>query len=641
MGLENISIKLLGVPTIEVEGRSFTSFRSNRIPALLGLLASRPGPSQRDIIADSLWPDHMSSEGRHNLRQVLLYVKQLLGDQVLIARRNTVELHPDCSSDLSTLLQVNNPLLSPGEKIEAATKAIAAYRGEFLSGYEDEWVYPVRSTCTRAYISALLLLSQHLLPTNPSRSLELADRAIQAEPYLEGARAAKIHALRTLGEEASAHKEFTNYRQLLATELGIEPSHIAIDALNQEETQPPAIEPTNEQAEAINFLLASNRSRYGLDLAIAMAQYWMAKGQAVHGVEPIAFALKANEKNSSSDSFLAGKVVHAELLFVTGNTYESREILVEVLPKLGKNLTRIRALILLGRISSHSYQPQAGADFAKQGLNLANAIGSAEEQIDAYRVAAEIAFQLENPELGEEYSAVCIDLARQIGDWQSFAHATSVVAMIRYRGGRLDEAISAVQTGLDELVDKQTNRAASIRIRFYRVLEEIGDVERALDGYRQGIEDIRKFRDPVNLAIALTYLGDLLTTRREYDEAVSLHNEALSIRRELWERLGEATSLRGLGRAYRKMGQLDDAQSVLRESARLFLACDALPGHASSLLELAYVSQAMGEREMALRIASRAKELLFGMSKHARQTIGPQGDLLADDADRLVRSLIA
>lgn len=639
-----ILVRLFGIPSIVVDGQTITTFRSNRIPALFALLSSRSGSWSREVVATTLWPDSVEEDARHNLRQVLLYIKQILGDQAIVATRQSLSLGPNVQTSLQSVLRVQDSLLSPEDALSAATEAVAAYQGTLLPGFDDEWLEPIRYQCNHAYIAALVRLSDYFVHSDPSRALDHIDQAIQVEPFLENLRAKKIQILMGMGEHASAHREMATFRKFLDQELGIEPSKIALDALSSGDGDGPelaAAPVTTPPEDPIDYLLHSHRPSRGLRLAINMAAYWASSGAYEKGIEALRRAIDLSRGVVSKDLECQALNEIAELMIRQVRFFEAQQVLDRVLKNATAPSVRLAALTNLLRLHIYTYQTGPTRAHLTEALTLAETLGSPEEVMDIYRWASEIEIQFGDLESGKKHADQCAEIARQIGDWHIFATAICQIAVALARSDRPDEANRAIQTGLHELQDKAGRHAAFTRGRFSRILEELGETALAEQGYRRAIEDARKYDDQVGLAVALTYLGDLLHVSQRNEEALKFHEEALAIRREIHEQLGEATSLRGIGRIYLSEGRLDEAREALRESSRLFMLCDAEPGHASALLELARVDDRSGDQERALRIAVRARDLLLGMSTPLRLQIGPSGDTLADDADQLVKELSA
>ena len=72
---------------------------------------------------------------------------------------------------------------------------------------------------------ALEALAGHLITVDRcGEAVGAAGAAVRAEPLRESARAALIHVHLADGNQGEAVREFTRYRTLLATELGLAPT---------------------------------------------------------------------------------------------------------------------------------------------------------------------------------------------------------------------------------------------------------------------------------------------------------------------------------------------------------------------------------------------------------------------------------
>ncbi|MBS1703146.1 MAG: tetratricopeptide repeat protein [Armatimonadetes bacterium] len=636
-----ILVRLFGTPSVRVGERTTTSFRSSRIPALFALLASNTGPVSRETAAAALWPDSSEGDARHNLRQTLLYIKQLLGSEAVSATRQSISLGTATKVDVGVILRVQDSLLSPDESLAAASDAVAAHQGALLPGFDDEWLEPIRYQCSHAYVAALVRLSDSLVQSNPARALEYADAAIQVEPFLENLRARKIRILMAMGEQASAHRELASFREFLDQELGIEPSRVALEAIVSDNapSRSSLDSKVASSEQPISVLLASSRPSRGLQLAIDMTPYWIACGAIEVGIQTLRHSLDALRGRVPKDLEHRGMIQLTVLLTNRAQYFEAKQLLDQVLAATENPHVRLLAQLETMRLLIFLYQGHRVESLRTSVLELAHRIGTEEEIMDTYRWIAGLEVQAGDLGTARHYAERCAELAKKIGDWQAFATAISLVAEVHAKVGLAGEAKSAVQMGLRELQDKSGRYAVFTRGRFSRILEELGEVAIAEKGYRKTIEDSRKGGDQHGLAVSLTYLGDLLHQLGKEDEALIRHREALQIRQEMGEPLGEATSLRGIGRALLGLGRLEEAREALRESSRLYLLCEAVPGHASVLVDLAHVAERSKRHDLARRLAIRARDLLIGMPASARMTIGPMGNKVIDDVESLIRSL--
>ncbi len=80
-----------------------------------------------------------------------------------------------------------------------------------------------------------------------------------------------------------------------------------------------------------------------------------------------------------------------------------------------------------------------------------------------------------------------------------------------------------------------------------------GDIDGAYEDYEKVLENAQQLQVSSREADALFHLGQLQTRKKEYQQALKTHKDALSIRRSLRDKLKEAQSLNDIGELYRLM----------------------------------------------------------------------------------------
>ncbi len=639
-------IRLLGVASVWVGTAEVTSFRSSRIPALFGLLATRPGAWLRETVAARLWPDQLCSEGRHNLRQIVLHVNHMLGEDLLRCTYQTVEFAPGVETDIAKVFAYEGALRAHVDQMALAELIVTEYRGEFLVGFLDDWVVGTRARCERIYLSALLDLADHYSTDSPTLSLRYADRATTVDPYLDGARVRKIRALRRLGENSLAQREFISYRDLLAVELGIAPAITVLDELQKAPIQARKSEVTPSYStgstfESIEFLVANDQIPDALELGIACVPVWTARRLSSHGEVCLRSLLECYPAERPRHLYHRGLIALANLMYEQGDRFEAKtlieanELSFDALPsKLGANL-------FLARLHTAGFQSELALGYVQHCLELADTgdVTLSDQVISALRLGAEANLNLGRLSEAEEMAERCIKLAEQLGDWKSSTSVLTVVCYAKIASGDVSAVVLAVEDAIRLLEDRPGAEAAFTRVRFARVLEEAGVVEMAQNGYERGIAEARKLGDQFGLVVSLTYLGDLLSKQENPGAALEMHEEALSLRSGPSQLLGRATSLRGIGRALIQLERYQEAESALGESASLFDSVGAALGQASSLYELARVAAYNGEVQRAIRLATRTKKLMAGSSTASLRTIGPGAESMVNEVDVLIGTL--
>jgi tetratricopeptide (TPR) repeat protein len=92
-------------------------------------------------------------------------------------------------------------------------------------------------------------------------------------------------------------------------------------------------------------------------------------------------------------------------------------------------------------------------------------------------------------------------------------------------------------------------------------------------------------------------------------DAVATHEVALAAAKRLADPPALAFTHRGLGRAYGRVGRLDEAETHLEQSAELFTALGSPAGAARTELSLAGLAERRGRYRVALHHANRALDL--------------------------------
>lgn len=613
-----------------------TPLRSSRVEALLAYLVAYEGrPCFRTTLAEALWPGREQNAAHQNLRQALLTLRHTLGDiaeEAVEANRRYVRLLPRAiDSDLALF----RGFLSTGD-LEAA---VAAYEGPFSPTLDDAWALEVRADLARAHLQALLELSDTLRAGDPARALEYAERAVREEPFHDGARARKIRALRALGEEARALLEFEAYEAYLEDELGLRPARIVEEALSDAAPTPPSPPPTapTEIGTAIEVLLEGDRPEAGIRLAISLTPYWVQTGQAAAGLARLDQTF--SRWDGARDSELLGQtgLAAATLALRAGLNDRAQVEALFALDRLSRPDERASALICLAMCRNRGRAWHEGRRFALAALRVIRGHGRASLESEAWAHLANAHVYGGAPDRGIARARRAFSLAT--ASRLSRSMAGLVLAHGYAQKGERPAGIAALVEAQAAIASLKTPEASARRASIARIFEELGERDRAEAGYLGAVAEFRTYQDLWNLAIALTYLGDFMTATERPTEAIPLHEEALVIRERTGDRVGYATSLRGLGRARLARGEAKAAREALRESVRVYTETEATPGAASSLLALSLAERELGRPELAYRLAARAYGLFQGMSAAVLTTIGPDSAELIPTAKALICEL--
>lgn len=634
-----VSIQLFGEPLLCVRGEP-VGFRTARIPALLGFLVANGARAARRVdIAGALWPEREPNLAHQNLRQTLLRLRQCLGeeaDETIVTSHRDVRLRSEADIDVLSFRR-----LVAGKSVDEFRQALSLYRGPFLATFTDEWITPFRAEMSRALIKGLLDAADVLVASDPAQAASFAEMAIAEEPFHDGARVRKIQALRALGEETLALREFEEYETLLLDELGLRPSQSVSEALNYPAAvrSSPAVEtlPPTDLDAIVQVLQKNDRPSDLVRLAVSVTPYWIQIGQPEAGLRRLDEARErwtspAEEPGLDAQAHLAAASLSIRAGYLERAIRDAQSAL-ERAPTQGE---QAEANLALARGHIRRRATLEARYHALQSIRQARRSRESVVQ-EAYSILA-------NAHLfdGEAHrAAASARRARRAaeGSGNGYAQASTHLAFaLKYAGDEAGARV-ALEEGLERVAGERSPATTGLRANAARLFDELNDFERAEAAYRAAIDEYRTFEERWALSIVLTYLADLRWTLGDAESAIALHREAMEMRRATGDSVGIATSLRGIGRGQAMLGDWAAARTSLREAVTLYGEGDALPGVASCLIPLARAEAALGAPGVARRLAARAVQLLRSMSVVVRTTIGPRSERLLPEAEALLAEL--
>jgi DNA-binding SARP family transcriptional activator len=215
-------LTLLGPPAAALEdGRPVTPPLAAKSLALLAFLTLEPREHTREELAGLLWGESPEAEARASLRQALMQLRAVLGDE-LAADRRLVRLAQPIECDVLRFgrLAAAEPRAAVGLDIP-----------RFLSGFSvrhaprfEEWVAETRAALLHRYTELLGTLSREAMGQWRWRdAVEFADRWLSCEPFSDEAARLAIEARYLAGDRGGALARFAEYRSALERETGCEP----------------------------------------------------------------------------------------------------------------------------------------------------------------------------------------------------------------------------------------------------------------------------------------------------------------------------------------------------------------------------------------------------------------------------------
>lgn len=212
-------------------------FRSQKIGALLAYLALYPDRLHtREELADLFWSEVGQEASRGNLRTALASLRRQLeppdtpAGTVIVTRGNThISLNPDTVvtdiAEFETAISAAARVQNPEQKMTHLERVVQLYDGPLLRGYYDTWALNERERFADAYLRAVRQLTLlHESAGEMDTALDLARRAVTADPLQEESHALVLRLLMASGQVTAARRHYEEMARLLKERLDLEPS---------------------------------------------------------------------------------------------------------------------------------------------------------------------------------------------------------------------------------------------------------------------------------------------------------------------------------------------------------------------------------------------------------------------------------
>ncbi|MDX1436581.1 MAG: tetratricopeptide repeat protein [Anaerolineales bacterium] len=239
-----LELKLLGQPSVSIDGKHVESLAPDKAMALLCYLAMNPGGHAREKLADLLWGNFPAERSKANLRQTLYNLQNMVPGYLEIDRWTARFLHDQPSwvdaeefAAKATHSEISGPgtataLLSEHPTaIKNLESAVALYQGDFMAGvyidgapsYES-WAGGERERLRLLLLKALESLGAHYERRQDyQKATGTLRRILSIEPWHEASHRRLMLLLARQGEFEAALKQYEQGQAILREELDIEP----------------------------------------------------------------------------------------------------------------------------------------------------------------------------------------------------------------------------------------------------------------------------------------------------------------------------------------------------------------------------------------------------------------------------------
>lgn len=238
--MQRLEVRLLGGFEVRLSGEHVTGFESQKVRALLAYLAMNAGkPISRELLASLLWSDKSPDASRRNLRQALHNLRSACGAvddsaPVIQVRRQDLELDPGVDLVLDVkLFEKGVERAFSGDRPDPGilAEAVRHYEGDFLAGFFikdsppfEEWMILEQERLREAAIEAHRSLVSIRLEAGEHRlGIDHARRLLTLDPLSEEAHRQLMRLYAEAGRQGPALALYDKLRNLLNSELGVEP----------------------------------------------------------------------------------------------------------------------------------------------------------------------------------------------------------------------------------------------------------------------------------------------------------------------------------------------------------------------------------------------------------------------------------
>jgi DNA-binding SARP family transcriptional activator len=426
------TIRLLGPPAVEHDGRPARPPRGRKAWALLAYLVLAERPPSRMHLAELLFADADDPLGAlrwtlAELRRTLDTPEAFTGDPVVAG------LGPDVDLDIAVL---SEEYVDPGPLLRI--------EGELLDGLSlpsclefESWLLVARYRVSSAVEAQLRQAAMGLLAAGqPAEAVRYASRALSRGPLDEGNHELLVRCLAMAGDPVAARRQVAVCEDLLRRELGVTPSDALRDAATTR-TSTSIVPPLRGPAAARSQLEAGQAA--------------IAAGAVDAGIQSLRRA--AVEAGRGTDAELRGRVlvalgsalVHA----CRGRDEEGAVVLrqaIELATRAGDRTTAVTAHRELGFIEVQAARRTTAEFWLVKAHELAES--------DADLAAVLGVRGMNASDFGDYPTALerlteSADLARKCGDARQEAWTLAILGRAHLLRGEQTEAAAAVARSLE------------------------------------------------------------------------------------------------------------------------------------------------------------------------------------------------
>ncbi|MFX0124081.1 MAG: tetratricopeptide repeat protein [Candidatus Hodarchaeota archaeon] len=279
------------------------------------------------------------------------------------------------------------------------------------------------------------------------------------------------------------------------------------------------------------------------------------------------------------NAVLTVKLLKTKILIKLGSIEEALELVDQVLKatKTSKNkLHKIDGIIskteALWRLGNY----QESYKVVEKGEQLLNTITQPQEklvrEVSLIYNKANILFLKGDVEEALKFGLKGLDLQQnQIGDEYSIAEFFTFLGVIYWNQGQLDRALDQYRQSFTIFGKLKNQRGIGINLSYIgSIYQERGNLDLALEYKQNAIHILEEVGDQRNFAITLQNIGEIYTSKGELNLAFEYAQRSLAIFEELGSKHSIAENLFIIGEIFKTKGDLDSALEFYDKSLNLY-----------------------------------------------------------------------
>lgn len=221
------SFSLFGLPTLSRSGSGPISI-SNVYWSIIGFLMTCPKQrAPRSAVAGTLWPDHAEEAARHCLSTAMWRLRRAIAHPSIpiSAEGEIITLANGAWIDAVAFERKAAPRSTlPLDTARKLRSALRLYRGDYLMGFDADWLILERERLRCLYLDTLYaLVHAEATAGNWQAVVKTAQRLCIVEPLREDGHRMLMEGYARTGNRALALRQFRVCCNVLERELGVDP----------------------------------------------------------------------------------------------------------------------------------------------------------------------------------------------------------------------------------------------------------------------------------------------------------------------------------------------------------------------------------------------------------------------------------